>query len=199
MLVKVLIVEDEPIISADIEFTLGTADYKVVGIAHSSLKALDMLASRQPDMVILDINIKGDKDGIELAEIIREKYNIPFLFLTSYSDKVTLERVKPTLPYGYIVKPFKERDLLSSVEIAIFRHQQEKEENTLSKPKLDQIAILPLTDTEFKIVELLWKGLGNQSIADELFVSVNTVKTHLKNIYEKMEVKTRNELLVKLR
>jgi AmiR/NasT family two-component response regulator len=122
MSVKVLIVEDEPIISADIEFTLGARDYKVVGIAHSSLKALDMLASRQPDMFILDINIKGDKDGIELAEIIREKYHIPPLFLISYSNKATLERVKPTLPCGYIVKPFKERDLLSSVEIALFRH-----------------------------------------------------------------------------
>lgn len=199
MSVKILIVEDEPIISADIEFTLSAANYQVVGIAHSSIKALDMLATRQPDMVILDINIKGDKDGIELAEIIREKYHIPFLFLTSYSDNATLERVKPTLPYGYIVKPFKERDLLSSVEIALFRHQQENDDKNLNKARLDQKAITPFTDTEFKIIQLLWEGLSNQAIANKLFVSVNTVKTHIKNIYDKMDVNSRNELLVKLR
>ena len=122
MSIRVLIVEDEPVIATDIEMTLTGDDYTVVGIAYSSTQALDLLHRFRPDVVLLDIAIKGDKDGIDIATIINDKYKIPFIYITSFSDRETLERAKATLPYGYIVKPFKDRDIISAIEMAVYRH-----------------------------------------------------------------------------
>lgn len=196
---KILIVEDEPIIATDIEMTLSKNGYSIVGIAYSSTNALDMLKNRSPDLVILDIAIKGDKDGIDLASIIRQHYSLPFIYLTSYSDKLTLERVKPTIPYGYIVKPFKDKDILTSIDIAFYKFEQEQKEKLLTREKADQAAVHPLTDMEFRVLSLIWEGNSNKLIADQLYISVNTIKTHLKNIYMKFEVSNRSELIVKLR
>ncbi len=196
---RILIVEDEPIIADDIERVLSIHNYEVAGKAYSSTKAIDMLNSRYPDLVLLDIALKGDKDGIDIAHIIRNTYKIPFIYLTSFSDKLTLERAKPTMPYGYIVKPFKDKDLLTTIEIAIYRYTAEKNMHILLKDKVDSLMDQQLTNMEFKIVELIWHGKSNKEIGDELFISLNTVKTHIKNIFIKMEVKSRNELIVRLR
>lgn len=92
--IRILIVEDEPLIAEDIAETLQNMDYQVAGIAYSSDKALDMLAVRQPDLALLDINIKGPQNGIDLGRIIHKKYKIPFLFLTSYGDRQTIYEAK---------------------------------------------------------------------------------------------------------
>ena len=104
MSISVLIVEDEPVIATDIEMTLTGADYTVVGIAYSSTKALDLLHRFRPDIVLLDIAIKGDKDGIDIAAIINDKYKVPFIYITSFADRETLELSlihisEPTRPY----------------------------------------------------------------------------------------------------
>ena len=199
MSTRILIVEDEPIIAADIESTLLSQGYDVAGIAYSAVQALDMIVNRSPDMVLLDIAIKGDMDGVSIAHLLRKKYFLPFIYLTSFSDKETLEKVKPTLPYGYIVKPFKDRDLLAAIELALYRHAQEQSNSELTLEKAESIAGVSLTNMEYRILSLLWEGKANQSIAKELFVSINTVKTHIKNIFEKFEANSRNELIVKLR
>ncbi|MBK7428435.1 MAG: response regulator transcription factor [Saprospiraceae bacterium] len=199
MSARILIVEDEPIIAADIESTLLSQGYEVAGIANSAVQALDMIVNRGPDMVILDIAIKGEMDGVSIAQLLRKKYFLPFIYLTSFSDKETLEKVKPTLPYGYIVKPFKDRDLLAAIELALYRHVQEQSHSELTQKKAEAVAGTSLTNMEYRILSLLWEGKANQSIAQELFVSINTVKTHIKNIFEKFEANSRNELIVKLR
>jgi DNA-binding NarL/FixJ family response regulator len=199
MSARILIVEDEPIIAADIESTLLSQGYEVAGIAYSAVQALDMIVNRGPDMVILDIAIKGEMDGVSIAQLLRKKYFLPFIYLTSFSDKETLEKVKPTLPYGYIVKPFKDRDLLAAIELALYRHVQEQSHSELTQKKAEAVAGTSLTNMEYRILSLLWEGKANQSIAQELFVSINTVKTHIKNIFEKFEANSRNELIVKLR
>ena len=94
MSISVLIVEDEPVIATDIEMTLTGADYTVVGIAYSSTKALDLLHRFRPDIVLLDIAIKGDKDGIDIAAIINDKYKVPFIYITSFADRETLDVYK---------------------------------------------------------------------------------------------------------
>lgn len=199
MSIRILIVEDEPIISDDIESTLTTNDYDIAGKAYSSTMALDMLINRSPDLVLLDIAIKGDKDGIDVAAIIREKYHIPFIYLTSFSDKITLERAKPTMPYGYIVKPFKDRDIITSIELAMFRFAMENNTSVLEKTMVENKFNMKLTKMEFLILKMIWEGKSNQAAAKELFLSVNTVKTHVRNLFEKCNVRNRNELMVMLR
>lgn len=199
MSVRILIVEDEPIISDDIESTLLVNDYDIAGKAYSSTQALDMLINRSPDIVLLDISIKGDKDGIDIAAIIREKYHLPFIFLTSFSDKITLERAIPTMPYGYIVKPFKDRDIITSIELAMFRFASENNTTSLDKTSIENKFAINLTKMEFQILMMIWEGKSNQAAAKELFLSVNTVKTHVRNLFEKCNVRNRNELMVMLR
>lgn len=195
----ILIVEDEPLIADDIELTLENNHYECVGKAYTSTQALDMLLNRSPDIVLLDISIKGDKDGIMIAEIIRAKYRIPFIFITSYSDAITLERAKHTLPYGYIVKPFKDKDLLATIEMAMYRYSKENNSNSLDKLAIESKFKLKITTMEYEVIKLIWEGKSNITISNVLYVSINTVKTHVRNVFEKFDVKSRNEMIVLLR
>jgi DNA-binding NarL/FixJ family response regulator len=199
MSLRILIVEDEPIISDDIELTLLANHYDIAGKAYSSAQTLDMLVNRYPDLVLLDISIKGDKDGIDIAAIIREKYQIPFIFLTSFSDKLTLDRAKLTMPYGYIVKPYKDRDLLTAIELGMYRFSTENNTTPIIKENIEHKYNVQLTKMEYNILLLMWEGKSNKGLSEALFISINTVKTHIKNIYEKFDVNSRNELLVLLR
>lgn len=122
---RILIVEDEPLIADDIADTLERNGYHVVGIADEAQDALDIIAKHSPNIALLDVNIEGNQDGIELATML----TIPFVFLTSYYDQKTLDRAKKTNPSGYIVKPFNESDLIANVEIALSRSQASKPEN----------------------------------------------------------------------
>ena len=197
--INVLIVEDEPLIAEDIRHFLGNINYSVAGIAYSSTRALDILATRHPDAVLLDISIKGDKDGIEIGEIIRKKYHIPFIYLTSHSDEHTIERAKRTLPDGYLLKPFDERDLLTSLEMAIYRHAQQNLRETPDFDILNALLVTPLTTKEFELLCAINDGMTNQQMADKFSISINTVKYHLKNLFIKMDVPSRTAALIKLR
>lgn len=119
---KILIVEDEPIIAADIELILESLGYEVTAMIDNAEDAIEEIIKNPPDLVLLDINIEGDSDGILLAQDINEKFQIPFVFLTSNADKLTINRVKRTNPAGFIVKPFSEKDLQSNIEIALFQN-----------------------------------------------------------------------------
>lgn len=197
--INVLIVEDEPLIAQDIKMFLDNIDFSVAGIAHNSTRALDYLANRNPDAVLLDISIKGDKDGIDLAEIINEKYKIPFIYLTSHSDKMTVERAKHTLPYGYIVKPFDERDLLTSLEMAVYRHAQQNKSGMPLLEEINKKIHTPLTEKEYDMLSAIADGLTNKQMAEKHFNSVNTIKFHLKNLFLKLEVTNRTSCIARLR
>lgn len=116
---KILIVEDEPVIAENISIYLDNNDFEVSAIAYDSDEAFQQLKINTPDAAILDVNLESDKDGIDIAAYINKEIQIPFLFLTSYSDKNTLDKAKLVKPSGYIVKPFNEKTLLASLEIAI--------------------------------------------------------------------------------
>ena len=98
--------------------------------------------------------IKGTRDGIQIAEWLRKNRQIPFLFLTSLTDRATLDRAKTTLPYGYIVKPLDEKDLLTSIEMALYKFSQEMDSMKLPREKLDSLASEPLTDREYEILDV---------------------------------------------
>jgi diguanylate cyclase (GGDEF)-like protein/PAS domain S-box-containing protein len=124
---RILIVEDEIIVATDIQTTLLGLGYDVLDIVSSGEEAIHRVQELQPDFVLMDIRLQGELDGIQAAEAITESCSIPILFLTAYADQKTLERAKLTKPMGYILKPFEERELYTTIEVALYRHQMEKQ------------------------------------------------------------------------
>ncbi len=197
----ILVVEDEPLIAEDIAGCLEDSGFSVAGIAYSGDEAMDMILDRRPDAILLDINLGDGPDGIAVAEYIRSKGNLPFVFLTSHADKGTLERAKHTYPAGYLLKPFNGSDLMTSLEVALFNHFNRLEEEG-KLPPLEQLNEgLPnaLSQREFELLQLLQTGQTNKEIAEKLFISVNTVKTHLQHLFEKLDVSNRTQALFRLR
>jgi len=124
---SVFIVEDELIEAEDIRLTLEKQGYTVAGIARSGESALESLDAARPEIVLMDIHLAGTMDGIETADRVRTCYGIPVIFLTSYADEVTLGRAKITEPYGYVLKPFDERELHLAIEMGIYKHRMEEQ------------------------------------------------------------------------
>lgn len=124
---NILVVEDESIVSKDIQQSLKKLGYNIVGAASTGEKAIELANETKPDLVLMDIMLKGDMSGIETAEKIKETLSIPVIYLTAYADENTLAKAKVTEPYGYIIKPFKEIDLHTSIEMALYKHGKEQE------------------------------------------------------------------------
>jgi DNA-binding LytR/AlgR family response regulator len=127
MEIKILVVEDEKIVAKDIQNCLIKIGYDVIGIASNGETALSLIESESPDLILMDIMLKGSMSGVDIAKVVKDKYNIPVIFLTAYADEHTLAKAKVTEPYGYIIKPFKEIDLHTSIEMALYKHGKEKE------------------------------------------------------------------------
>lgn len=124
---NILVVEDESIVAKDIQVCLRKLGYDVVGIVSSGEEAVLKAEEFDLDLVMMDIMLKGEMSGIEAADIIRKKKSIPVIFLTAYTDRNTVDKAKETEPYGYIIKPFKEIDIQTAIEIALYKHGREME------------------------------------------------------------------------
>ena len=124
---KILVVEDEGIVAKDIANSLKKLDYDVIGTASSGEKAIEIVRENQPDLILMDIMLKGQMTGIDTAEVMRSEFQIPVIYLTANADENTLEKAKITEPYGYILKPFKEIDLHTSIEMALYKHSKTME------------------------------------------------------------------------
>jgi two-component system cell cycle sensor histidine kinase/response regulator CckA len=122
---RILIVEDEAIVARDINEQLVELGYDPVGITSMAEEALSLCAQMKPDLVLMDIHLAGEMDGIAAASQIRERYQLPVIFLTAFAEEDTLKRAKLAQPYGYIIKPFDERELRSTIEIALYKHASE--------------------------------------------------------------------------
>ncbi|MBU4260098.1 MAG: response regulator [Desulfobacteraceae bacterium] len=122
---KILIVEDEAIVAEDIHNSLQSLGYIISAVVSSGKEAITKIEGNRPDLVLMDIVLKGDMDGIEAASQINSRFNIPVVYLTAFTDEKTLERAKLTEPFGYIVKPFEDRELHSTVEMALYKHKIE--------------------------------------------------------------------------
>ena len=121
----ILIVEDENIVALDMRMRLEAMGYRVVDVVDSGRSAVERAAALLPDLVLMDIKLKGDQDGIEAAAHLRERSEVPVIFVTAFTDERTLERAKRSSPYGYVVKPFHERELRIAIELALYKHQYE--------------------------------------------------------------------------
>src|SRR6266545_3318443 len=118
----ILVVEDEKIVAKDIQRTLSGLGYSVVGIASSGEEAVRKSAELRPGLILMDIRLGGAMNGIQAAGLIREQLNAPIVYVTAFSDSETLARAMSAEPFGYIVKPFKETDLRSTIELALYKH-----------------------------------------------------------------------------
>lgn len=159
--INVLVVEDESIVSKDIQQSLKKLGYNVVGSASTGEKAIELAGSEHPDIVLMDIMLKGEMNGIEAANEIKNKYEIPVIFLTAYADEATLSKAKVSQPYGYVLKPFKEIDLHTTIEMATYKHQKEQE---IVKER-----------------DLLYSLAENKENKDFIFVKSNSKLVKLKN------------------
>ncbi|MBL8967966.1 MAG: EAL domain-containing protein [Spirochaetaceae bacterium] len=153
---KILIVEDEKIIALDLQRRLERFGYTVVGMASDGPEAVQAARERMPDIILMDIMLAGPMDGIEAARQVRDQLGIPVIFLTAYTDEKTLERAKEVEPFGYILKPFKERELYTTIDIALYKNILDKQ---LRKQERLFSAILHTindgiiaTDTDFRIM-----------------------------------------------
>jgi len=176
---KILIVEDEFIVANDLKIMLKKAGYQVTGIASSVVQARKSIAEKKPDWVLLDIMLKGDLTGIDLAWELRE-INLPFLYISANTNQTTLEAVKETQPYGFMVKPFRERDLIVMLDIAKYRFDIEKNtefqesekyqqvegivgKSSLLQDVIEKIRIVAPTDTSVLVVGE--SGTGKEKVA----------------------------------
>jgi two-component system, response regulator PdtaR len=153
---------------------------------------LGRIVVEKPKLLMLGISIN-------LAELLRDQYEFPFVFLSSYADKATLERDKRTLPMGYLVKPYSEKDLFAALEVALFNFAHLRYPIVLDFEKFNANRISKLTLKEFELLKDMYEGRTNQQLCERHFISLITVKTHVKHLYEKLGVQSCAELMVLLR
>ena len=172
---KILIVDDEVIIASDLESRLKALGYTVCAKATSGEQALDLVEQHQPDLVMMDIVIQGEMDGIDAAEVIRDKWGIPVVFTTSYADPERLERAKLTYPFGYILKPFRDQDLKITLEMALYVAKVDGERKRAEKS-------LEEANTDLRLAQKIAK-IGNWSFDPE--VCIPEWSDHVYELYER--------------
>jgi len=128
MSVKILVVEDERILAMSLKKKLEKLGFTVTGTASTGEEAIENTNNNPPDLVLMDIVLRGEIDGIEAAKQIINLHNIPIIYLTAYADDETIKRAVKTFPYGYIMKPYKDREIKANIEMALHKHRAEKEQ-----------------------------------------------------------------------
>jgi two-component system, response regulator PdtaR len=302
-----MIVEDESVVALGLQKMLTKMGYHVIGISYTGEEALEKAGSLRPDLILMAVMLPGEMDGIKVAEVVKSKLNIPVIFLTAYSEDKIIQRAKKAEPYGFILKPFQDREIKAAIEVALYKKEMgekwrkahneleqrvkkrtselnhaletlkhseaeiaqhklvlerlnqelmdtnqalsvlanniDKEKQKLEKqfftlcsgkiiPALKelqkdvycqkrqadlelminylkeafcelpeyQITGYPLSDQEMRVALMIKNGLSNQQIADQLYISLNTVKSHRKNIRKKLKIKdTKINLVTYLR
>ncbi len=202
--VSVLIVEDESIVAKDIQFSLKKLGYNVLGIEKTGEDAIKSATLKKPDIIIMDIMLKGEITGIEASEKIREENNIPIIFLTAYADESTLARAKITEPYAYIIKPYKEIDLHTSIEMALYKHSKElevlKERDMLysiveNKDNSDFIFV----KSKSRLVKLKTKDIFFiEALKDYVVINTNTTRYTIHSTMKDIERKMPSESFVRV-
>lgn len=194
--INILIVEDEPIIADDINFYLESNGYLNNSIVHTYSDANEVLNTGDVDFVFLDYNLRSTKTGLDLAKEINQSHLLPFAFITSHADKDSIQQIKVLHPVGYIVKPFNGKDIPAVLELGLELFYSYMDSRTeFDFGKLRKFINTDVTAQEKNVILKLIEGKSNKQISEELFISLNTVKTHLKSIFLKLEVNSRTEAM----
>jgi signal transduction histidine kinase len=169
---KILVVEDEVIVARDIAQQLQALGYQVVGSASQGEQALALVGQHHPDLVLMDIQLSGDMDGIAAAQIIRTQFAVPVVFLTAFAADDILERAKLTEPFGYVLKPFSERELSTVLAMALYKHRAEARLLTTTRQlKALSMRVLQVQEQERRRVAM--------ELHDELGQSLTAIKINL--------------------
>lgn len=191
---KILIVEDEALIAEDIKDICELAGYLVLAICYNGRQAINSISNTSFDLALLDINLESELSGFDVADFIRlQNINLPYIFLTSYSDQSTLNTAREYHPVGYITKPFRKEQLISTIEISLKKTMNNLKFSSVNSNNSNEVT--PLSERETEIALLVCAGLTNEEIATRLFLSVNTIKFHIKNLYDKLGIKNRIQLM----
>ncbi|MEG4586892.1 EAL domain-containing protein [Microcoleus sp. MOSTC5] len=198
---KILIVEDESIIAEDISDCLISLGYRITGMVYSGEEAIESVVQFRPDLVLMDVNLQGKIDGITAAAEILSRFQIPVVYLTAYADENTLWRVNATKPFGYIVKPFEEKNLHTTIQLALHRHQYDSLTNLpnrlLFRDLLSQIldkqkkwsALIPVMTLSLDRINRINSTLGHE-IGDSVLCKF---AERLSNCTEKINIVARLE------
>ncbi len=192
---KIMIVEDEIIVAKDIQRILKKLGYEAFDPYANGKKALDSIEKLSPDLILLDINLKSSEmDGINVAEQIHQHYQIPFIFLTAFSDKATLERAKLTEPYGYIIKPFEEDDIRTAIEIAYYKYTKDLEMQNKGNrfaAALDNLEVaVIITDANEKVIfinkmaETLTGCLKQEALGKDISIAMKNSPLETKSAFK---------------
>ncbi|MBN1953202.1 MAG: DNA-binding response regulator [Bacteroidales bacterium] len=180
---RIVIVEDEIIIANDIKIIVERQGFEVAGIATECSQASELIKSFWPDIVLCDINLGQNKSGIQLMKELSGQQNFQIVFITAYSDEETIIEASGLNPVSFLVKPFNERQLIASVKLA-----------ALSASKIEDVH--KPTQRELEIIKLISKGLNTRQIAEQLYISALTAKTHRRNLLAKYKLKNSAELIL---
>ncbi|WP_341226608.1 response regulator [uncultured Arcticibacterium sp.] len=191
-MIKILLVEDEGIIAADMEGMLEAMGYNVMESAMDYDEALERLEEETPDLILLDVNLGGKKDGIDLAKVINEKFNVPFIFTTSYSDGPTIQRANEVNPTNYLVKPFKKEQLFTAIELALLKISGEKKLES-EKPETEGLVIKDALFvkekyryTKLPVGDILWLKADGNYIEIHLAEKKELIRMSLSHFLEKV-------------
>ena len=169
---RVLVVEDESIVARDIASQVNKLGYEAVGIASTAEQAIALVAQLQPHLVLMDIELAGPLDGIAAASTIRSRFNVPIVFLTAFSSDDVLARAKFTEPFGYILKPFSERELSAAISMALYKHEAETALRTTARQ------LKALSRRVLEVQEVERRRLAVE-LHDELGQSLTAIKINL--------------------
>ena len=159
---RIMVVEDERIVAKDLQRSLEDLGYEVCALVSAGEQAVHTAAKTMPDLIMMDINLDGEMDGLEAAEIIRKDHDIPCVFLTAYSDDTTLQRAKASEPSGFLVKPFDRRELRATIEMALNKREVE----------------LALKESSNRVTQALEKALENSSRNDQMKLQLLAAVSH---------------------
>ncbi|SFV50112.1 Chemotaxis regulator-transmits chemoreceptor signals to flagelllar motor components CheY [hydrothermal vent metagenome] len=197
--INILVVEDDEVTALNLKLSLKKFNYSKTESCDTINKAKEYLSSSKIDLVIIDISLQEGDDGIKLASHIKEKYDIPFIYLTSYSDDSIIQKAKQTEPYGYIVKPFNPESLHATIQIALFKYHSEIEEE-LIKDKLSNDPLLKLlNEKREKDAPVIKFGDGDYHFdlaSNEIFFENKKIKlTKKENLFFKLLVAHLGEVI----
>jgi len=192
-MLKILLIEDEFIIAKDIKTFLSKNNYALVDIVKNFNSAIIMYQKNDYDLIISDINLNSEKDGIHIISEFSKIKKVPVVYLTAYSDNVIIERAEKTMPFAYILKPYNNNQLKATINLAILNST--KEGNNIKESIENKEKLNVLTSREKEILIILSTGKLSKEIAILLNITTNTVEQHKKNIRKKLDLKTVGELI----
>lgn len=192
-MLKILLIEDEFIISKDLKTQLSKNDYAHLDVAKNYKAALHFYIQNSYDLIISDINLNSEKDGIDIITEFSKIKKTPVVYLTAYSDSYIIDRAEQTMPFAYILKPYNNNQLKATINLAILNFS--KKTSTIVQNLENTSKLNLLTKREKEVLIILSTGKISRDIANLLNISLNTVEQHKKNIKKKLNLKTVGELV----